>query len=249
MLVSTKKLLGYELQAVDGEMGFAKDFLFDDEHWVIRYLVADTGKWLTEQKVLISPMSLGRPDLNARKMKVNLTRDQIESAPPLKAHQPVSRQHEEALHEHYGFPYYWMGTGVWGMTSTPDELRRESAAATGLAVEETDGERHLRSVQEVTGYHVQAVDDEVGHVESLILDDESFTIRYMVVDTRNWLPGRKVLLPPAWVETFDWAENKARVELTREQIEGSPEWDPSVPLERVYEERLFDYYSRPSYWI
>lgn len=249
MLISTKELTRYDVEALDGSMGLARDFLFDDEHWVVRYLVIDTGKWLTEQKVLVSPMSLGIPDTDARKLKVNLNKDQIESAPPLEAQKPVSRQHEEALHSHYGFPYYWAGTGVWGMTATPGELRRESAAATALTVEETGGERHLRSVQEVTGYHIRATDDEVGHVETFILDDESFALRYMVVDTRNWLPGRKVLIPPAWVEEFDWAENQARVNLTRKEIEESPEWDSSVPLERLYEERLFDYYSRPSYWV
>lgn len=249
MLISTKEFLGFDLQAIDGDMGFAKDLLFDDDHWVVRYLVADTGKWLTEQKVLISPMSMGKPDLNGHKIKVNLTRDQIESAPPLESHKPVSRQHEESLHSHFGFPYYWAGTGVWGMTSTPEELRKESTAATALAVEETNGDRHLRSVEEVTGYHIRATDDEVGHVESFILDDESYALRYMVVDTRNWLPGRKVLIPPAWVDTFDWAEGLALVNLTGKQIEESPRWDPDVPLERVYEEKLFDYYSRPGYWI
>lgn len=249
MLLSTKEISGYDLEAMDGEVGSARDFLFDDEQWVIRYLVADTGGWLPGRKVLLSPMSVRKADPEKETLMVALTQEQIEGAPSLETHKPVSRQHEASLHRHYGHPYYWVGAGIWGMTNTPDALRRESAPATTLATQEVDGDPNLRSVDEVTGYHIQARDDEVGHVETFLMDDETFTLRYLVVDTRNWLPGRKVIIPPAWVEEFDWAGGRAVVDLTRETIEGSPEYDPDVPLTRVYEERLFDYYGRPAYWI
>ena len=63
---------------------------------------------------------------------------------------------------------------------------------------------HLRSSAAVTGYHIQATDGDIGHVEDFLLDDRSWTIRFMVVDTTNWWAGEKVLIAPAWIERVDW---------------------------------------------
>ena len=248
MLRSVKEIYNYILQAEDGEVGRCKDFLFDDEHWTIRYMVADTAKWLPGKKVLVSPISLGEPDWGTEHFPVGLTKKQIEDAPGLDEDAPVSRQHEIRWTQHYGWPYYWEGGGVWGTGGYPNALfsRKDLEAAS----EEISGagDRHLRSAREVTGYRIQATDDEIGHVRDFILDDETWTIRYMVVDTRNWLPGKKVLVAPVWINSIDWAENRVKVDLTTEAVKNSPEYDPSAPVNREYEERLYDFYGRPKYW-
>jgi hypothetical protein len=122
------------------------------------------------------------------------------------------------------------------------------AAAQADAAEEQDRDPHLRSTKEVIGYHIQAVDGEIGHVEDLIVDDEEWFLRYLVVDTRNWLPGKAVLVAPGWAKRVDWVKRKVHVDLPQEAIRDSPEFDPSRPVNREYEVRLYDYYGRPHYW-
>ncbi len=247
MLRSTRKLRDYVLHALDGEIGRCRDFLFDDHQWVVRYMVADTGRWIPDKEVLISPMALGKPNWGERTLPVELTREQIRTAPSLAADEPVSRQMEEAIHEHYGFPYYWGGADLWGIMAQPDLLRDAAPTEKEGPIRPT-GDPHLRSVREVTGYHIEARDGEIGHVDDFILDDRTWSLRYMVVDTRNWLPGRKVLVAPLWVESLDWPNAEAAVSLSRSEIEGAPPFHPGTPINREYEERLHHYYGRPAYW-
>ncbi len=249
MMRSTKEVMGYALQATDGEIGRCRDFLFDDVQWTVRYIVADTGKWIPDKKVLISPMSLGEPNWPANRFPVHLTREQIKVAPTIEKDRPVSLQYEMCILRYYEHPYYWVGDGLWGLASSPAELRKMAEEqATATIPPEPKGDPHLRSVQEVTGYRIEAMDGEMGHVEEFILDEDTWALRYMVVDTRNWLPGRKVLISPAWVEGFDWSEEKAVVDLTRDQIKESPEYNPYEPINRKYEARLYNFYGRPVYW-
>ena len=230
MLRGVKEIRNYVLQAEDGEIGRCKDFLFDDRYWAIRYMVADTGKWLPGRKVLVSPISLGEPDWASRLLPVRLTKKRIEDAPGLDEDAPVSRQHEVSWTKYYGWPYYWDGANTWGAVAYPGGLYYENLIENKTA-EFDSGDDHLRSVNEVTGYHIQAIDDEVGHVEDFIVDDETWIIQYMVVDTRNWLPGKKVLVKPAWMDSVDWAESKVTINLTREQVKDSPpEYDLSAPV-------------------
>ncbi|WP_446011429.1 PRC-barrel domain-containing protein [Candidatus Electrothrix sp.] len=248
MLRSVKEIHNYVLQAEDGEIGRCKDLLFDDRFWTIRYMVADTGKWLPGRKVLLSPISLGEPDWSSRVFPIRLTKKRIEEAPGLDKDAPVSRQHEILWTQYYGWPYYWGGGPyAWGAVTYPGVLY-DQILPENKTTEVDSGDDHLRSVHEVTGYHIQATDDEVGHVEDFIVDDETWIIRYMVVDTRNWLPGKKVLVPPTWIDSVDWTDNKVSVALTREQVKDSPEYDPSTVVNREYEVRLYDFYGRPKYW-
>ena len=239
MLRSVNELYNYVLEAKDGDIGRCKDFLFDDELWTIRYMVADTGKWLPGRKVLISPVSLGPPislspqNLPRDLFPVKLTREKIKNSPSLDSDAPVSRQYESQWLSYYGFPYYWGGDA-----DENDSHFRFTAK----------GDPHLRSATEVMGYHIQAKDDEIGHVEDFLLDDETWIIHYMVVDTRNWLPGRKVLVTPAWIDSVDWGRKNVSVDLTREQVKNSPKYDPSIPVTREYEEGVYEFYDRPKYW-
>jgi len=246
MLRSIKKLFGYMIQAVDGDIGKVYDFYFDDETWDIRYLVVDTGKWLPGRKVLIIPSALGEPDWRSNILPVQLTKDQIMRAPDIDLDKPVSRQHELELHEHYRWAPYWIPYGAPGAGVIPPAPPEKEEEKETKAKEE--GDSHLRSAREVIGYHIQALDGEIGHVEDFIVEDILEIIRYMIVDTRNWLPGKKVLIAPLWIDKVSWKDAKVSIDLLREAIKDSPEFNPSEPINRRYEERLYDFYGRPKYW-
>ena len=252
MLRSLKDLQGYKLGASDGEIGSVETFYFDDQHWTIRYVVVDTGGWLPGRQVLISPMAITGADWVSRRLFVSLTNEQVENSPSIERDKPVSRQFEVDYYNYYGWPYYWAGAGVWGGWAYPAALVAAPAARPGGAVATDDveqrGDPHLRSAKEVVGYHIQGTDDTIGHVEDFVLDDESWRIRYLVVDTSNWWFGKKVLVAPDWVDRVDWMERKVFVELTTEQIKNGPESDPNAPINGAYEERLYDAYGRPAYW-
>jgi hypothetical protein len=248
MLRSTSDINGSILQAEDGEIGRCKDFLFDEKHWTVRYMLADTGTWLPDRKVLISAISLGKPVLGSNLLEVRLTREQIKGAPKLTEEATVSRKWEKEYHRHYGWPCYWGSTGIWGAGDNPNQLSTEKNDQPDP--EETDnGVQCLRSTEEVAGYHIQASDGEIGYVEDFLLEDKTWTIRYMVVDTHKWLPGHKVLVSPAWSEWVDWESKKVGVSLRKEQIKNCPEYDPLTPVNREYEDLVYDHYGRPKYWI
>lgn len=247
MLRSMKDMQGYVLGAQDGEIGRCNDFLFDDNDWTVRYIVADTRKWLPGRKVLISPISIGEADGTTRTLQVGLTKDQITGSPPLDADAPVSRQYEVAFNQYYDWAHYWSGPAVWGAHPYPRLLSR--ADADRRIPDRSDDDPNLRSAKEVRGYHIQASDNDIGHIEDFIVDQEAWIIRYLVIDTSNWLPAsKKVLVAPNWVEMVDWKRRKVLVNLTSDQIKNSPEFDPATPVNRSYEVALYDFYGRPYYW-
>ncbi len=248
MLRSLKQIKGYTIGAQDGDIGECSDFLFDDRDWTVRYIVADTRKWLPGRKVLISPISVGEADASSRTLSVGLTRDQIKDAPPLDEDAPVSRQYEIAFNKYYDWGGYWGGPSVWGPHLYPRLLNR-SRESLQEATEKIEDNVTLRSAQEVMGYHIQATDDDVGHVEDYVVDLDTWIIRYLVIDTRNWLPGgKKVLISPAWAEHVDWHRRRVIFSLASDHIEKSPEFDPSLPVNRKFEVTLYDFYGRPYYW-
>lgn len=249
MLRSLKDLERYGVTASDGDVGSVVDFLLDDERWIIRYLVVDAGNWLGGRQVLISPISFRQAEWAGRRFHLALTTAKIENAPNVDVDLPVSRQHERDYHSYYGYPYYWGRSGAWGMGSYPGLLSTGGAYEQFVEnSEEPPGDVHLRSAREVRGYHIQASDDSIGHVQDFIVDDETWEVRYLVIDTSNWWFGKKVLVAPHWASRVSWVERKVYVDLSREVIKTSPEWNESEGVNREYEVRLYDYYGRPSYW-
>src|SRR5450759_3624952 len=246
MLDRAKDLKGYALNGRDGQMGSVKEFLFDDQHWGVRYLVADTGGWLTGRQVLISPYALHAVNRAARTIAVDLTRQQITDSPSLSSHEPVSRQFEETYYGYFGWPVYWMGPYLWGMSPSiePDRTLSPITDPTAKA-----RDSHLRSTDDVTGHHLRAADGEIGHVADFIVDEDAWAIRYLVVDTQNWWPGRKVLVSPRWIERISWSDATVVVGLTREAIRQSPEYTDKSLLTRDDETRLHQHYGQKGYWI
>lgn len=247
MLHKTKDLKGYKMSAIDGEIGKVKEFYFDDHHWTIRYLVADTGNWLTGRKVLISPYALIDVKRDGQYIAIDLTRKQIGESPSLSSDKPVSRQFEEAFYGYYGWPMYWQGSYTWGFYPYIVRDRNKWREPTQSEVEQWDP--HLRSTHDVTGHHIQAEDGEMGHVEDFIIDDETWAIRYLIVDTRNWWPGKKILVSPQWIERVSWEQRKVFVNLPREVIKQSPEYTDAILLTRDYESNLHGHYNRQGYWV
>ena len=255
MLRSMKHLDGFTIGATDGDIGTVRECYFDDVSYTVRYAVVDTGGWLGERKVLLSPISFRAMDWEHKRITAALTKDQVEKSPNIDTQKPVSQQHEIAYYGYYGYTPYWAGSYLWGAFPYP-----YPAAGPAVSVEELERERHwnwetkdrqnphLRSSREVTGYHIHATDGDIGHVEDFLVDERSWAIRYMIVDTTNWWPGKKVLVAPAWIERVDWGNAKVHVDLGREQIRTGPAYDPAQPIERAYETRLHGHYAKPGYW-
>jgi hypothetical protein len=262
MLRSLKELESYRISATDGQIGHIKDFYFDDDAWAVRYIVVDTGNWLAGPEVLISPISVQHSEWAERTLPVCITREQVRSSPGINTAQPVSRQNEEQLFRFYGYPYYWGGAGMWGEGAYPYAL------ATGYAgprEERADHERklegylhderarhrndnpHLRSRNAVAGYRVHAKDGDLGHVADFLVDDETWAIRQVVIDTSNWWLGHKVLIAPWWITKVQWSEQLVSVDLTQESISNSPPYDPEVEWGEIQDQDLYRHFGRGGY--
>ena len=255
MMNSVGHLTGSTITATDGEIGHVKEVFFDDEAWAIRYLVIDTGTWLSGREVLVSPYAVVQPLGSGKIIDVSLTRQQVNDSPDIDTHQPVSRRHEREYLSYYAYPEYWAGGDLWAMSALPLlppplPAAVESEAESARREADVPAEDvHLRSSAIVTGYDIQATDDSIGHVKDFIFDDESWAVRYLVVDTRNWWPGgKKVLLATHWIDRIDWADKTVYTKLTREQIKNSPEYEEAKTINRDYEKRLHDAYGRVGYW-
>lgn len=247
MLRSIDGIRGYALKASDGDIGHCDDFIFDDSTWTVRYMVAETGSWLTKRKVLISPLALDEPDWGSGRFAVKLSKAQIEDSPPLERDAPVSHEYEREWTAYHNWSPYWVGGELWGDGRLPQRLAERAAPGGHKTILEKPS-HNLRSMKEVAGYHIQANDGAIGHIEDFIVDDDSWSIMYLVVDIHNWLPGRKVLVPPTWAESVHWNDRTVHLDLSRDQVKDAPEYRPGEAVNRRYEERLYDYYGRPSYW-
>ncbi len=242
MLHRGNELQGYTIAATDGDLGKVQDLYFDDQKWAVRYLVVDTGGWLSGRLVLVSPHVVTSADDAAKHVLVSLTQAQVKDSPGIETDMPFDRQQEIAYRNYFGWPPYWGGVGALSQVAVQPVV--------GVADRDVpaEGDHHLRSASVVGGYHIAASDGDIGHVDDFIIDDASWAIRYLVVDTRNWLPGKKVLLSPQWVSSVEWPAADVVVRLTREQIAGAPAYDHDAPITREYETELHKHYGEGAYW-
>lgn len=243
MLRNLSQVIHKGIHATDGDIGKVSDFFFDDSTWTIRYMVAETGNWLAGREVLISPSAFKAIDWEAGLFLVNLTKEQVQKSPNVDTKLPVSRQQEEDLANHYNWPIYWGGgyAGVFGSFPTmsgmvPVPMRVETDPPEPVSEKNLDP--HLRSTKEVTGYHISAKDGDIGHVADFTIDDATWSVQFLVVDTTHWLPGKQVLISPNVVQRVDWIARKVFVNLSMESIKSSPEFDPSHNLSESYEDAL-----------
>ncbi len=242
---SLKELIGYSIQASDGEKGKVYDILFDDEAWIIRYLEADLGTLFSQKRVLVPRFYLGEPNWEEKHFPIELTKEKIENSPDMESDLPFSRQYEKELMEHYDLKPYWPIKIVPYMGKenmfNPDMQFKTPKKV----IREEEIETHLRSFIEIQGYTVHANDDQFGHIEDLIIDDDDWQILYVVMDTKNLLSwSKKVMLPIEVVDKISFLNQEANVSLSKETIKNAPEYDPDIPVNVEYEKVLYDFYGR-----
>ncbi len=229
MLRSLKQLYGDELRASDGDIGHIKDFYFDDQSWAVRYVVVDTGSWLSGRLVLISPHVLTNFELDGVRREVKLTRKQIEESPDFNSHKPVSRQYEEEYYRYYGWPSYWQGDGLWGPSAFPvlglTADGRPDASTKGDSHSIKHGDAHLRSTQALSGYHIQTGEGEIGHVTDFIVHEKSWAICHVVVETGHWFSGKEIVISPKQIDRISYEDSKVFVSVTKETIQKAPEYN------------------------
>lgn len=244
---SIKSLIGFKLGAIDGEIGKVEEFYFDDESWTIRYLVVKTGGWLSDRKVLISPVALMEPDWENQSFPVKLTKEQIKHSPDIDTHMPVSRQQEMALYKYYEWPYgdpigagFYGHMGMMGMVESRVSFEQ---AIKAMRNDKEPGDPHLRSTSELKGYRIHAIDGEIGHVTDFTVD-EHWRIRFLVLDTGNWFHGKKVLISTEWITAVSWAHSRVDVGISLEAVKGSPEYDADQPIRESDETDLNRHYGK-----
>jgi hypothetical protein len=259
MLRNSQYLEGCTIGATDGPIGEVTDLYFDDKAWVIRYLVVSTGEWLSNRKVLICPYAISQPQWAQRLLPAALTKEQVRNSPDIDTDKPISRQHEMQYLKYYRYPNYWGSTGLWGVGVNPNMMPMYSGfegSADQYRQTETDREEtgrrehydsHLRSCNAVMKYHIRATDGDIGHVHALLVDDESWAIRYLILETSNWWLGHRVLIAPQWIDDVNWFDRKVSVTMTRQAVKDAPLYDAAVSLNRVQEMGIHQHYGRPGY--
>lgn len=261
MLRVTSVLKGIEIDAKDGRLGSAVDFLFNDRTWKLRWLVMDTGTWMSDRKVLIHPSATKLLDEAGDLLTCDLTRAQIEASPGIASDEPVSTQMEHHLYDYYGWNPMW-GARMFGNGAIAAPLAappyfggigHDGAADIAEEVvardEGREADPHLRSIAEVTGYGILASDGAIGHVEDFLLDDGTWEVRYLIVDTRNWWPGKHVLVSPVAVREIRFPSREVQLDVTRGKVKASPPWDPVREPDVSYQQRLHSHYGWPGHGL
>lgn len=243
MYRSLKELNGYSIQAIDGDKGKVKNFLFDEETWIIRYLDIDLGNFFIEKRVLIPKEQLGTPEWDNKHFPVKLSVKRIEDSPGLEHDLPVSRKYEAELAKHYEVVPYWPND----MLLYPN---RESMFMSNQIIripknmnKEKGVDTSLRSFSEVRGYLIKSPDDSFGHIEDLIIDDLDWQIVYVILDTKNIVPwSRQVVLPIEFIKEISFPDREVRIDLSKETIKNAPEYDPDKIMNYEYERSIYDFY-------
>lgn len=258
MLRKLDSLLGFEVQGKDEELGKVSDFYFDQDKFILRYLVIDTGNWLKHELTLVSTDAFGEIDFKNEKIIVDLSAEELENGPSIDKNKPISKIMEEKVVRHFEWPLYWASSNISGSPSIPaGTLKREKLFAYDnlteeeKQLEEEKVESNLRSFREIKGYHIHAVDKEFGHLDDLFVDEEDWVIRYLLIDTRNILPGKHVLIAPEWISHISWNKEDIFVNKTKKEIKEAPEYREERSdylVDRDYEKKLHDHYGEDIYW-
>lgn len=240
-----ESLIDFTIGGTDGEIGKVKEFYFDDKSWTIRYIIVETGSWLSGRKVLLSPKAVMSTEWDQKLFKVNLTMEQIKNSPLIDIDKPVSRQHERDLYSYYPWGGYYWGGGMGLDLSYPIAMNQAIQNENDDSVDDTsNGDPNLRSTDNVTGYIIKASDGEIGDVEDFIINEGNWRIDFLLVDTGNWFPGKKVLITPKMIKEINWETSTVIVNATEDSIKNSPEYQPGEELNESYEAKLQNYYDR-----
>lgn len=262
MLRSMNDLQDYAIHATDGNIGHVKDVKFDDKDWVLRYFVVDAGSWLVSRKVLISPIGMGPPNWGEKSIPVSITKEQLANSPAYDEQKPLTKDNEVAYLGFYNYPYYWGGPSLWGNDIYPSRFGTGSGGFNTPPFvlrppernpAEMETEQHtlhqLRSARALTGSRVVGGDGDIGLVRDLLIDERSWAIRYLIIDTGNWWPAQQVLIAPKWISEVNWSDTTISVNMTRQDVRNAPHYDPNVTINRKQEVGLHEHYGQPGYWV
>ncbi len=262
MLRSMNDLEGYAIHASDGNIGHLNDFTFDDKSWVIRYFVVDAGTWLSSRMVLVSPMGIGAPNWGEKTIPVSITKEQVRNSPAYDEQQPVTKHNEVEYLGYYNYPYYWGGPSLWGNDIYPSRFTTGSGGFNAPPFElrppppqpedveaETHSQHGLHSGKKLIGSRVVGSDGDIGLVKDLLIDERSWAVRYLVVKTGGWSNSVQVLISPKWIKTVNWSDTAISIDMSRQDVEGAPHFDPDVKIDRQFEAGLHEHYGQPGYWI
>lgn len=212
---SVKHLHTCTLADRDGELGPVEEMYFDDEKWTIRYILASLEEMPERQRAAVSPVSVADVDWKSRTIVVDLSRDQVTGCPEIDPQEPIGREKERQLSKHYGIPVYWSGVGLWGNHVYPGLLAGESPSE---EEDRSEGENRVHRTKEVFGCKIQAADGEIGRVDDLVVEEKTWEILFLVIDTGSWLPGKKVIVDNHWIELVNWSSGTVTVSLPRNAI-------------------------------
>ena len=243
MLRQIRELGTYRLHATDGDIGHLEQFYFDDRDWKIRYFVVDIGTWLHGKKVLMLPSAIIGVDAPTRTINTAFTKQQVQESDGVGTHKPEGLEQPHDYSLYLGWPYY-LGNALNDSDYGPEPGRAHDPEK-GETSEHSFRhayDEHLRSSKVVSRYHVMAVDGEIGQIEDGTVDDQTWTIQYVVSNVRNWWSAKKVLLPTEWISWVSAPESNVYVSLTRNNIATAPAFDPEKPLTRDLEIALYKHY-------
>jgi sporulation protein YlmC with PRC-barrel domain len=235
MLMSLAELVGFSIQAKDGQIGKVSDFYFDEKEWIVRYLIDKTGSWFSRRLVVISPASIEKIDIEKKEIMTSLTRSQVENSPRIDLGKPLAQDEEQQVVNYYHWPDYKSLTKEWMM-------QRD------IAADKNSTGPNLHSSQTVTGYHIITREEELGFVENMIVDEKTWMIRYLVIDANFGLESKKILIAPDWIDTINWHERDMSVNIATKKMGECPNFDLSMPIRREYEDLLYEHYECKKYW-
>jgi sporulation protein YlmC with PRC-barrel domain len=255
-------LKDYAIHASDGNIGHVKDFTFDDKAWVIRYLVVDADTWSGNRKVLISPIGVRAPNWGEKTIPVAITKEQVKNSPVYDEHKPLTKQHEVEYLGYYNYPYYWGGPSLWGddlypgrfgvgsgSFNAPPFVLRPSEREPAEMEAEPHAPHELRSGRGLIGARIVGSDGDIGLVRDLLIEEGSWAIRYLAVDTGDWWHAQQILIAPQWIGEVNWPDTIISINMSRQDAKDAPYYDPSVKIDRELEAELHEHYGQPFYWV
>lgn len=250
MLRKLNDLIGDELYTEEGVFGHLENLLLDTSTWQVRYFVVDTRNHLERDRVLLPPARITQPDPTRRAWSVDIDRKKLEESPDLPDLDELERHHEEELHAFHGWRPYWptgyMPRGAVGRRPVGPEAAQ--GPPIGTSEEDEAGEEVLRRATDLRSFTARAKSTELGPVDDVIVDTRQWRVRYLIVDGRGLHDPRQVLLSVGWLKRLDWAGHSLRTDIESPKIDESPRFDPDEPIDRRYEEQLFEHYDYHPYW-
>lgn len=246
MLWNASALKGYPIKATDGELGTVCDLMYEESNWAIRWVVVDTGDWLSGRLVVLPVAVVGQPDPEAHCVPARLTMKQVEQSVGVDSVRTGNSDSLDCEQENLpqGRDHY-----IWGhhdgntppaIALDPRVLSGATRATADMAVARGDG--HVSSISAITGYSIEATDGHIGHAEDFLIDTALWQVRYLIVHTSRWWPSEKLLVSPLSVERIDRHESTIHIAETRQRVKDSPPYIAADTVDGAFEELFHTYY-------